>query len=224
MTEVRLRGPDIPVPSVEAAVGKAVATSTKFEGPAASVIHQSMPGTANVLCNLLPAGGARDACLAAAGLTGGGQPAGCPEGQIRVADTCVALGDAWPGGDPLLTEAGGQAVEGSFGIPAYTPTIKQRTVRECGPRLVLGFDNLCYPKAVLPRRSKFRKWRGEVRPIISRRDTVALRRAGAAKDRLMEAAKDAGLSVSKSPRRKSAPRAAAPVHGGTLRVVEEHHH
>ena len=157
------------------------------------------------------------------GRGGGGerqpQLAGCPNGQIEFKGKCIDLGAIVPGGDPLISTAGGEAVSGAFGFPATVPESRSRTTRSCGPRMVLGFDNLCYPKAVLPPRSKFRKWRRAPRPMISRRDEVALRRSKGARERLAEAAKDAGLFVSKSPRRASKTRSSPAAH--MLKVVHE---
>jgi len=115
---------------------------------------------------------------------------------------------------------GGAAVQGAFGMPATTPSVESRTMRRCPRRMVLGFDNLCYPKVILPRRSKFRKWRGARRATLSVRDEMAIRRAASAKDRVLKLAKEAGLHASKSrpaPRAKHAPH----IHGGVLKVIAE---
>jgi len=159
-------------------------------------------------CNLLPEGFARTACLAALGLFGGtGQTTGlvpdCPVGMVKVGNTCVDLTALPPGGDPAFTPAGGGvATVGAFGLPALSPQGVSRVVRKCGRGMVLGIDNLCYPKAVLTGRSKFRKWRRPVRPPISRRDVVAIRRAAGARDRVKELAKDVGLKLGTTTRKK----------------------
>lgn len=137
------------------------------------------------------------------------------------------------GGTAIVPQNGtGQAVVGAFGLPAMVPeqvgSIQRRDgsvgpILRCGSRMVLGTDNLCYPKALLPRRSKFRKWRQPPRPTISAADTKAIRRAGRAKDRVLELAKSVGLHASKTkPKSASRPRAhqhllAAP----TLKVISE---
>lgn len=128
----------------------------------------------------------------------------CRTGTIRIGTRCVDISAALPGGEPFTTPlaASPQVVQGGFGLPATTPTGISRLVRRCARGMVLGIDNLCYAKAILPRRSKLRKWRGAPRPPISRRDTVAIRRAAGAKDRVLELAKDVGLHVSKSPHRR----------------------
>ena len=196
-------------------------------GPGDPIFFQPLPGaipgplvpTAGggglgaAACNLL-SGTARDFCLAALTfLPGGGpevplveRPGGCPTGMVRLGDRCVDFSAAFPGGDPLTTPAGGQATVGAFGLPALSPQGITRIVRKCGRGMVLGIDNLCYPKAVLTGRSKFRKWRRPVRPPISRRDVVAIKRAAGARDRVKELAKDVGLTVGakrRAPKRHS---------------------
>lgn len=136
----------------------------------------------------------------------------CPPGSVRVGNTCVAPGDMFPGGAPGLFESGGQAVVGGFGFPALSPSIvgsiannrgEVAPIRRCPRGMVLGFDSLCYPKAVLPRRSRFRKHKGERKPPMTGADAAALRRIGSLKKRVKELASDAGLScATRSSRRK----------------------
>lgn len=188
--------------------------------PVPQFLHTSIG--AKAACGLLKTGTpAHTACLIATGQApvGGGVKipglAGCPVGHIPgPGNTCINLAAAGPGGVPMITQGGGGAVLGAFGVPAMVPDDVTTFKRVCLPGMVLGKDDLCYPKAVLPGRSKFRKWRRPVRPVISRRDTVAIRRSARAKERVAELAKEAGLFVSKSPRRaaKKAP------------VVPQHHH
>ena len=108
-----------------------------------------------------------------------------------------------PTGDPGVILPGQAATVGAFGLPALTPTGVSRLVRKCGRGMVLGVDNLCYPKAVLTGRSKFRKWRRPVRPPVTRRDVIAIRRAAGARDRVKELAKDVGLKIGAAKRRPS---------------------
>lgn len=133
------------------------------------------------------------------GFTDGGTGP-CPgAGVVHVPGVgCVSLGDLGPGGAPAVRAAGGVAVQGAFGMPALQPRTETRTVRRCGPGMVLGKDNLCYPKAVLSRRSKFRKWRAAPRPPVSAADMKAIRRAARAKDRVANLGRDVGLNVSKT--------------------------
>jgi len=129
----------------------------------------------------------------------------CGSGMVRVRGVCVDPSAALPFGDPLFTTAGGNAVAGGFGLPAFTPVQEQVLTRRCPRRMVLGFDNLCYPKAVLPPRSQFRKWKRPPSPTLSRRDEAAITRAASAKDRVLTLAKKAGLHASKT---RPAPRKA----------------
>jgi len=100
---------------------------------------------------------------------------------------------------PMARDRGGfQAVEGAFGMPAMVPEEEMRRTLVCPRGMVLGDDELCYPKAVLPRRSKFRKWRGQARPPVTAGDARAIRKAAAAKERVLTLAKSVGLHASKT--------------------------
>lgn len=136
---------------------------------------------------------------------GGGQPGTpglvgptpCPNGTIRVGDTCVSPGDLFPGGAPGTFPAGGGAVQGAFGLPAMTPAQEQRTRLNCPEGMVLGKDNLCYPKAILSRRSRFRKWRPAPRAKITAAEWKTLKKAARVKDEAKDVAKEAGWAVKK---------------------------
>lgn len=91
-----------------------------------------------------------------------------------------------------------RAVEGAFGMPAFEPEGEFVQTLRCPKGMVLGMDDLCYPKAVLPRRSKFRKWRGQARPPVSAGDAKAIRRAASARERVLTLAKNVGLHASKT--------------------------
>lgn len=127
------------------------------------------------------------------------QETGCEPGQIRVAGRCVDPGAILPGGDPFISKANGEfaTTEGSFGIPAAVPQTSQRIRRKCPPGMVLGRDNLCYPRQVLGRRNRFRKWRAPARPPISRKDMRALEAIDRVQKTVKELAKKAGLKASK---------------------------
>lgn len=151
-----------------------------------------------------------------------GQDAGeCRPGTIRVFGKCIALGDAFPGGDPLVTQAGGVARVGSFGLPALEPTIVGFTsnnrgetvpIRRCNRGMVLGTDDLCYSKAILPGRSKFRKHRRAPRPPMTAADAKALARIGTLQNKVKELASDAGLTTSKAGRSTRRRKDAGPGH------------
>lgn len=130
------------------------------------------------------------------GLTGSNGN-GCPSGAIKVGERCVFPGDIFPGGDPFITGAGGVPVEGAFGMPARTPVQMQQTIRRCGPGMVLGADELCYPKSSIHVRD--RKWRPKPKPPVTAGDQKAINRASSAKKRVARLAKKTGLYVRERP-------------------------
>lgn len=154
----------------------------------------SGPQIGDLACDFL-SGRAKELCLAALVLLPGPTPGG-PIDQP---------GAPGPGGPAIPQRPGAptSVTQGAFGLPAAVPVGIARTVRSCGKRMVLGIDNLCYPKAVLPPRSKFRKWRRPPRVPVTRRDVVAIRRSAAAKDRVAELAKDVGLKFQTKRKKKS---------------------
>lgn len=127
---------------------------------------------------------------------GGGQDQSCPPGMIRLPGL-GCMGRQEGNGGAVTTQAGGAAVQGSFGMPAIQPTVESRTHRSCPDGMVLGKDNLCYPKAILSRRSKFRKWRQPRRPMFTAGDLNAIRRAERLKKKARKIGKDLGLKVTK---------------------------
>jgi len=189
-------------------------TSFSLPSSASSFVGETSITTtlATGACDAL-SGIARSACLLimsripGAGTGGTSQtdivgPTGCPSGMVKIGNKCLDLTALPPGGDPALVPATGATTVGAFGLPASFPAGISRVVRSCGPRMVLGIDNLCYPKAVLPPRSKFRKWRRPPRVPVTRRDVVAIRRSAGAKDRVAELAKDVGLKLATHRRKK----------------------
>lgn len=132
----------------------------------------------------------------------------CPSGHIQVSGRCINPLALPPGGKPAVVPSSGtdvsgymagRAVMGGFGLPAMEPRVETRIHRECGPGMVLGKDDLCYPKAILSRRSRFRKWRQPPRPPVTSADVKAIRRAARARDRVSDLAQDVGF---KKPKRK----------------------
>ncbi len=132
----------------------------------------------------------------------------CPTGYTKVGGTCVANrpGAYLPGGQPatLPTQGtalgtGWEAVQGSFGMPAMTPLPVQRTRLECPAGMVLGKDDLCYPRSTpgLGRRGSFRKWKGDPKPKVSAAEWKTLQRAARTADKIKDVAKEAGFTVKK---------------------------
>ena len=135
---------------------------------------------------------------------------GCPSGFItdefgqcvraevgpRLRDRLAAI---IPGGGTGLVPSDdfGEAVVGAFGIPALEPAVFSQIRHQCPSGMVLGRDMLCYPKAVLRRDSKFRKWRPGPRPLLSGGKRKAIRTARAAILEVKEVAKSLGVTVPK---------------------------
>lgn len=139
----------------------------------------------------------------------------CPGGFADIGSTCnpanahlptpanfQANGIQLPPTDTVTTPAefglsGFQAVSGAFGMPAIAPTHELVGKFVCPPGMVLGEDNLCYPKAVLRRDSRFRKWRPGRRPIGTGGDLNTITRARSIVGRMRDATANLGLTVKK---------------------------
>jgi len=124
---------------------------------------------------------------------------GCPDGFrddpvrgcVKITDKVAAF---LPGGSRGL---GGEAVEGAFGMPAIEPVIVLREHRECPKAMVLGEDDLCYPRAVLRRDSRFRKWKPGARPILTGGQRRAISKARTAVTTARDAISGLGVTVKK---------------------------
>jgi len=145
-------------------------------------------------------------------LFGGGKPSvaaksSCPPGFFADPNTGVCkaggVGGAvqrfLPGGQtgtlpqvPASQQAYGNAVMGSFGVPALQPAQAQSVALRCPPGSVLGKDNLCYQKGSIP--AQFRKWRPARKPPISAKDWKALQTADRVKNKAKNVATKAGFS------------------------------
>jgi len=153
---------------------------------------------------------------AAGGATAG---AGCPAGFKLVNGRCVVAGITGlaqrliPGGEtgllPTAADEFGEAVVGSFGVPALVPaqvgTIARRDgtvspILRCPRGSVLGIDELCYNKAVLP--VKFRKWAPGPRPPISAADWKAARTFSSVQKKIKKVAGDSGFTCTPKGRGK----------------------
>jgi len=117
----------------------------------------------------------------------------------------------------------GEAVVGAFGMPAMVPEEEVRRMLVCPRGMVLGTDDLCYPKGVLSSRNLHRKWRRPPRAPVTAADAKAIRTAAKARDRVLGLAKSVGLHASKT-RPAAKPKAAPHQHllaAPALRVVHE---
>lgn len=97
-----------------------------------------------------------------------------------------ALQRALPGGATgTAADIVGDAVLGSFGVPALVPAVvgsitkrdgSTGPILRCPPRMVLAVDNLCYMKGTRGL-AAFRKWRPGTKPFLTGGDVKCLRRA-----------------------------------------------
>ena len=102
--------------------------------------------------------------------------------------------------------AAGAAVVGAFGMPALEPmevgTITRNDgsvgpLLRCAGGFVLGTDELCYPREILRRNSRFRKWRPGLRPILTGGQRSSIRKAKTAITTARDAISGLGVSVTK---------------------------
>jgi len=174
-----------------------------------------LKGAARIGSKLLP-GDPIGTIETLAGLVGGGRGS-CPEGFERNAKgECAGTGfvdrmqQFIPGGETgTIADVRGDAVVGAFGLPAIVPRQVGQVTRNdgvvspilrCPRRMVLGTDNLCYPKAILGKRSKFRKHRRPVSPPVTSADRKAITKAASARERVKELAMDVGFTCTTGPK------------------------
>lgn len=135
---------------------------------------------------------------------------GCPPGSYQVGNTCVNPGAALPGGSPFTFPTGGTQVGSPGGtavVPAgggggmmgaavaVAPFTYSQLRRQCPPGYVLGKDNLCYAKGMIPK--KYRKWTYN-KPYITRGDYKAIARADRTRKKLVGLTKKSGAFASMS--------------------------
>jgi len=89
------------------------------------------------------------------------------------------------------------AVTGAFGMPAIRPVNELRNHLTCPKAMVLGEDNLCYPRAVLRRDSRFRKWKPGTRPVLTGGEVKAISTARRAILRGRDRMASLGVTVKK---------------------------
>ena len=176
-------------------------------------IPQPGSGTDLGLCKYLPSGAIKDACnIVWPYLPGLPDPNGnngvepCPPGSGRIpgTQTCVAVGDLFPGGDPGVFGAGGEAVRGSFGIPGIVPSVVGNIasrdgttgpILRCPSGMALARDNICYVTSLIPR--KFRKWNPGMKPLLTGGDRKILSRAKTLRGTVKRIATASGFTCKK---------------------------
>ena len=131
----------------------------------------------------------------------------CPEGfKVDSKGMCVRAGlpgtiqRILPGGKSgTLGDVSGNAVVGAFGVPGLVPeqvgVINGGPILKCPAGMVLGKDDICYVRSVLPR--QFRKWPRAARPPITAGDAKAIRKAESAKRRVKKLAGAVGFSCTR---------------------------
>ena len=129
------------------------------------------------------------------GLTGGGT---CPTGTIRgPLGTCIDLvpGGSTSGHGVLVPQVPAGAAGGFGFLGAVAPGVHAQPRFTCPTGFVLGIDNMCYHKKVLPR--QFRKWKPAPRPVLSAADAKTIRRADTLRKKVKRVAKRSGLKVAR---------------------------
>jgi len=123
--------------------------------------------------------------------------AGCPDGSAPpcAVTTMTTTDDITSPAE--FDMSGWQAVQGAFGMPAIAPRVRQARRFMCPPGMVLSRGNLCYPREVLRRNSRWRKWRPGMKPILSGGDRKAITKAKSAITAGREAISGLGLTVKK---------------------------
>lgn len=77
-------------------------------------------------------------------------------------------------------------------MPALEPEVIQTVRRRCPRGMALGIDDLCYPKAVVGRRNRFRKWKGAPKPAVSAHDLRVAKMAASVKATIIKVGHDLG--------------------------------
>jgi len=144
------------------------------------------------------------------GFTAGAGPC---DGGVMIRGRCVtpdlplididrpASGGGGGGGRRSRAARDFDAVTGSFGMPAIVPVIESRKHAVCPSGFVLGEDELCYPKAVLGSRNRFRKWKGARRSPISAHDLSVARKADSVANKVKDLSKALGMKTPTKKRR-----------------------
>jgi len=173
--------------------------------PGGGLIQQGVEG----IIGRISSGGTRT-------VSGPGTAVGCPQGLIKLGNTCVDVGAAFPGGDPLFSPAGGGGIApGGRSRPGvvggtFAPMAVQTVRRECGPDHILGWDGMCYPKRGFPNRD--RMWPKGRAPLLTGGERNAITTANRAAKKIERTTKQLqrmGMIKKPNPRRRIAPRAAA---------------
>lgn len=140
---------------------------------------------------------------------------GCPTGYVFRNGRCEKEGlVGWvqqtiPGGQTGVvpyqpTQMGG------YGMMGASPEVRQQTTLRCEAGWVLGTDNLCYPKRMIP--ARYRKHPPGTRPLLTGGEVKTLRKIGSLQKKVEKVWAKAGKPGNRPAPKKQAP---PPIH---------HHH
>lgn len=151
---------------------------------------------------LPPGGGGRNGALKPTGITVDSQGRCIPPFRRDQFGNCSVFAGKQKGPDDVST--GGtdmvvfsDAVTGAFGMPAIRPVNIPQNHLTCPKGMVLGEDDLCYPRQVLRRDSRFRKWKPGTRPVLTGGEVRAIATARRAITRGRERMSSLGVTVKK---------------------------
>lgn len=74
---------------------------------------------------------------------------------------------------------------GMYGVHGVVPEVRQQTSLKCGRGYVLGRDNLCYPKRLLPKSA--RKWDPGTKPLLTGGEIKTLRKINSLENKVKKA-------------------------------------
>lgn len=134
---------------------------------------------------------------------------GCPTGYVWRNGQCEKEGIVgWgqrtiPGGATGVAPYQPGYVAG-YGVPGSSPQARQQTTLRCLPGMVLGRDNLCYPKRML--RPSDRKHPPGTKPLLTGGEMKTLRKIGSLQKKVQKAWTTAGKPGNRpAPKKKFAP-------------------
>lgn len=188
---------------------KGMGIFTKLVGGAAGFLTGG-PAGALVGAGLIGGGGKRDRILNSRteplSIGAGDRRAPCFPGFFRdevdgkcKPDFLGGRAPTFPRPDPVNGVARGAPFEvttGAFGMPASVPKVEMREHHSCPTGMVLGEDGLCYPKAVLRRNSRFRRWKPGARPVLTGGQRRSISKARTAVTDARNAIAGLGVTVS----------------------------
>jgi len=222
-----------------ASQGQALA-AVRVQGATANLSFGGLlGGIGRGLAGFIPGGGAITGALDAfRGRSGAGQgpgtsvaTVGCPPGLINIGGRCVDITAALPGGrpftsDPIISAPAGRMPPSPMGSSrvggGFAPEMVASTRSDCGPKHLLGWDGLCYPKRGFP--NKDRMWPKGRAPLLTGGERNAITTANRAAKKIERTTKQLqrmGMIKKPNPRRRIAAPAMRQITPGTSIVNVE---